>query len=105
MLPSIEVLESHNPLSNGSWPREWRNTPILIQYVTSDFLLVMKAGSTSLCHLRSIGFGVCYLQAEKKEYEEKYKQQWKTLLDFKRVKWIKKAILDEQRYLVSVGLL
>lgn len=36
--------------------------------------------------------------ATKKEMEEKYKLQWKNLADSKRVRWIKKAMADNQRY-------
>ncbi|GAB6018888.1 hypothetical protein CHUAL_000546 [Chamberlinius hualienensis] len=40
--------------------------------------------------------------SDKKEYEDKYRQQWKNLSDNKRVKWIRKAISEEQRYTATL---
>uniref|UniRef100_T1JB35 HMG box domain-containing protein n=1 Tax=Strigamia maritima TaxID=126957 RepID=T1JB35_STRMM len=37
----------------------------------------------------------------KKDIEEKYKNQWKNLSNSKKVRWIKKAMLDEERYVAE----
>lgn len=40
---------------------------------------------------------------EKKNYEEKYRVQWRNLSDSKKVKWIRRAITEEQRFVEEMA--